>query len=104
METCGNAIRFARRMVRVGFDATEATVAVIVEDDGPGFAEDGAAGRGGRHRAGLGLSLSIARQVLAAHGGRLRVEGGAARPGAVVVLELPRKTKGGAPATQSSAR
>ncbi len=52
-------------------------LAVVVEDDGPGPQDD--------HSGGLGLGLSVVREVLARHGGTARVDG---RPGGGMAAEL----------------
>jgi two-component system OmpR family sensor kinase len=69
---------------------TTGEVGVVVRDDGTGDARAIAAGppreRRGR-RAGAGLGLSIARAIVAAHGGSITVE--PADPGVRFVLRLP---------------
>lgn len=56
---------------------------LCVADEGPGFPDDAGASSGGRS----GLGLALARSLVEAEGGRLRVE--RTRPGAVVCLLLP---------------
>jgi signal transduction histidine kinase len=89
-----NAARFARRRVRVtGSVDTAATLAV--EDDGPGLGQDRAEeafARGGRvdeSGPGHGLGLSIARELVEATGGTIRI-GSAALGGLRVSVEWPR--------------
>ena len=74
-----NAVRYARRRVMVTAHAGEGWTRVVVEDDGPGIAEAhlrDVLARGGRldeSDAGSGLGLSIARELLEATGGRIRM-------------------------------
>jgi signal transduction histidine kinase len=92
-----NALRHAVAQVTVGLRATEDTVTLVVEDDGPGVAP---ADREriferftrldfARSRAadGTGLGLAIVREIVDAHGGRVFVEDGAV--GARLVVTLP---------------
>jgi two-component system sensor histidine kinase KdpD len=75
-----NAVRFARREVRVAIVTHEADVTVVVEDDGPGIAPTSMAGlfdRQARIRASAGktasgLGLVIAKAIVDAHGGTIR--------------------------------
>ena len=78
--------------VRLFCRDTPGFVAIVVEDDGPGFAEEA------RHRAGTpgfttrpegsGLGLAISRRLAESQGGRLEI-GDAAGGGASVSLYLP---------------
>jgi signal transduction histidine kinase len=99
-EIVGNALRLAssRVVVELGNDGENATLRV--SDDGPGFSSDTLATVGERFTArscarGLGLSLSMARDVLGAHGGELKIETSTLPPGrrgvhgAAVVVTLP---------------
>ena len=99
-EIIGNAIRFARRKVRVQLLHKEGRAELIVEDDGSGIATEALETIFTRftHRSagnGLGISLSIARTVIEGHGGRIRVESSSLPTasdgvrGARIVLELP---------------
>lgn len=89
-----NAIRHAATSVTVTLDRDGETVKVAVADDGPGFPPDvdvlvgGVRGDEARSRdlGGAGLGLAIAKGILEAHGGRIRIEPG---PGGVVSFELP---------------
>ena len=101
-EVIGNALRLASSRVAVRVESgTEGELVIRVEDDGPGFASDALATLGQRFAPrscvrGLGLSLSVAKDVLAAHGGDLRVEPSTLPPGrrgsrgAAVLMTLPR--------------
>jgi signal transduction histidine kinase len=88
-----NAIRHNPPQTRVRVSllpGAAGEVGVVVRDDGTGDARAIAAGtpreRRGR-RAGAGLGLSIARAIVAAHGGSITVE--PAEPGVRFVLRLP---------------
>jgi two-component system osmolarity sensor histidine kinase EnvZ len=79
MEVIANAIRHAKSSVRVTASYADGKHLIVVEDDGRGFTEDALASltepRFSRSsaRAGLGLSLSIARDTVRAHGGEIRL-------------------------------
>jgi two-component system, OmpR family, sensor histidine kinase BaeS len=94
-----NAIRHAPRGsgVEVAVGAAGGMATVTVHDDGPGFPPefiehafdrfsraDGARERSG---GGAGLGLAIAKQLIEAHAGAIRIERG---PGATVLFWLPR--------------
>lgn len=100
MEIVSNAIRHAKKEVRVTAHAND-DVMIVVDDDGPGFSpsvrlEDfqrlkGVTSQGG---TGLGASLSIARDVLQAHGGQLSiVPRRDERGGARVSVRLPSRSR-----------
>jgi signal transduction histidine kinase len=78
MEIIANAIRHAKSSVRVTLSEENGKHRIVVEDDGHGFTAEGLASltqprfTRSASRAGLGLSLSIARDVLRAHGGEIR--------------------------------
>jgi len=95
-----NAIRHACSRVRVAFDVGAGEAHLAIEDDGEGVAIerhttlfDRLAGR--RSRAGLGIGLSLAHDVIVAHGGAVALEAStlpAGRPetrGARFVVSLP---------------
>lgn len=88
-----NAARFARQQVRVHGRADGPWALLAVEDDGPGIAPEHHAAvlrRGGRldESPGQGLGLSIARDILEAHGGALELP--CTADGAMtVLLRLP---------------
>jgi len=72
-----NAVRYARRQVRIRAAAGPEWTRVMIEDDGPGIAAEharDALARGGRldeKHAGSGLGLAIARELAEATGGSL---------------------------------
>ena len=99
-EIVGNALKLASSRVEMILTAHETTVTLRIQDDGPGFAAESAATLGRRFvkrssARGLGLSLSMAIEILRAHGGSLVLESSSLPPGrrgvagAAVVLTLP---------------
>jgi signal transduction histidine kinase len=78
-ELLSNAMRHAASQVRVSVDEVQNEILVSVEDDGPGLSE---AERNAMYRRfverpsrnGLGIGLSLARDLVQAHGGRLSYE------------------------------
>jgi signal transduction histidine kinase len=93
-----NAARHADAVVAVGVRVTGDAVELVVEDDGPGIAEehrdrvferfvrlDDARAR---DAGGSGLGLAIVREIVAAHGGTVTVDG-SQRGGARFVVRLP---------------
>jgi signal transduction histidine kinase len=99
-EVIGNALKLASSRVEVSVRSGEGVITIRVDDDGPGFAEESSATLGRRFikrssARGLGLSLSMAIEILRAHGGSLSVEQSKLPPGrrgtagAAVVLTLP---------------
>jgi signal transduction histidine kinase len=91
-----NAVDHARSRVTIELRGTGAEVELVVADDGPGVPvpdRDRVFDRftrlddaRSRQTGGAGLGLAIAREVVEAHGGRVRVEDG---PGARFVVRLP---------------
>lgn len=92
-----NAARHAHAAVTISLAAAEDQVTLIVADDGPGIPEqqrervferftrlDDARSR---DAGGTGLGLAIVRDLVAQHGGTVRIED--ARPGARFVVVLP---------------
>ena len=92
-EIVANAIRHAKTQVHVLAAITDGRARITVEDDGKGFSDDAIAAfdeprfsRSSAARTGLGVSLSIARDIACAHGGGLRVVKGSS--GGHVELEI----------------
>ena len=100
----GNALRYVRAgsprayggtiRVHTGFDPIDSTLAVDVQDDGPGIPADTVARllrRDGLNVRGSGLSLLMISDVCAAHGGAVEVRSaaGAADHGTTVRMTFP---------------
>jgi signal transduction histidine kinase len=96
-EVIGNALKVAGSRVEVSIHSADGMIELRVEDDGPGFSASSTSMLGQRfvtHASarGLGLSLSMAMQILRLHGGSVRIEasslphGRQGRPGATVIL------------------
>ena len=97
----GNALKFTPRggEVRLGVRLTERAVEISVSDTGEGidpaflphmfeaFRQAGTT-RSGRH-GGVGLGLSIAKELVEAHHGSIRAESGGPGTGATFVVTLP---------------
>ncbi|MDB4946311.1 MAG: Sensory box histidine kinase [Labilithrix sp.] len=105
----GNALRYVRRgtkeraggsvLVHVTSDEATGDVSIAVQDDGPGIPEDKvpylfARKDGAKHVAGLGLSL--VRDVVEAHAGRIEVESRTSldEHGTSITIHLPRQRQG----------
>lgn len=98
-EVIGNALRLASSRVEVSVKSQDGVITLRVDDDGPGFTEDAAATLGKRFirrsSRGLGLSLSMAHEIVRAHGGSISLESSALPPGrrgsvgAAVIVTLP---------------
>jgi signal transduction histidine kinase len=95
-----NAVRHARRKARLSVEIQPDEARIFVEDDGQGVAPAFRANLFRRFmprpsRSGLGMGLSIAHDVIVAHGGRISLEDStlpAGRPGttgARFVITLP---------------
>jgi len=100
-----NAIRHARRAVRLRLEVVGGEARVAIEDDGQGVAAASRATLFQRltpraSRSGLGIGLSLAHDVIVAHRGALTLEASTlapARPGTVgarFVISLPHGSKG----------
>jgi len=81
-----NGVRHARRRVRVSLTTSDDTARVAIEDDGAGVPENRRATlfkrfTGQPSRTGLGLGLSIAHDIITAHGGTLTFEESTLPPG-----------------------
>ncbi|GJM23459.1 MAG: hypothetical protein DHS20C15_33740 [Planctomycetota bacterium] len=97
-----NAVKYGGEggVVEVGVSSQGGRVELSVRDHGVGLPEGEAAAltepfvRGGdeqvRTRPGVGLGLFIVRELVAAHGGRLRLRSASAGAGTCAVVELPR--------------
>ncbi|MER6352480.1 ATP-binding protein [Streptomyces sp. NPDC001634] len=92
-----NAIRYAVERIEVSLCVHDGSAGLVVADDGPGIPEadrsrvfdrftrlDGARAR---DTGGSGLGLAIVHDVVAAHGGHIRIEDNA--PGARIVVSIP---------------
>lgn len=101
-EVIGNALRLAQSRIAVNVTLDGDRVVIAVHDDGSGFKDEIKEALGERFTTrmsarGLGLSISMAKDVLAAHGGTLEVGASRLPPGrrgghgAAVVLTLPLK-------------
>jgi signal transduction histidine kinase len=99
-EVIGNALKLACSRVEISMRTGEGLVAIRVQDDGPGFSQEAVRALGrrfvkGSSARGLGLSLSMAMEILRAHDGTLRIESSTLPPGrrgtagAAVVVTLP---------------
>jgi signal transduction histidine kinase len=95
-----NAIRHAHRRARLSLEVVPGSARVVIEDDGRGVPGDQHATLFRRFvprasRAGLGLGLSIAHDVIVAHGGSIALEASTLPPGrpgtigAAFVITLP---------------
>ncbi|CAM3898527.1 ATP-binding protein [Smaragdicoccus niigatensis] len=92
-----NAIKYASETVTINLVGEQGRAHLTIADDGPGVPEAEQArvfdrfyrvgDDRGRGSGGSGLGLAITAEIIAAHRGRIRLEGGSA--GAIVHIELP---------------
>jgi len=82
-------------------DVAASRVLILVEDSGPGLSEDVRARLGDASVStkpfGLGLGMTVCREVAAAHGGELRIERSSELGGACFVLAFPLSLEPSAP-------
>jgi signal transduction histidine kinase len=87
-----NAVRYARRQVRISSTAESARIGLAIDDDGPGLSEheaEAALARGARlDRGGQGLGFGIVRDVAEATGGTVAL-GRSALGGLRVAISWP---------------
>jgi signal transduction histidine kinase len=97
-----NAIRYAPGVpIELSVEGDARHARLSVRDHGPGIPREWRARifdrfekRGGQSQEGLGLGLYIARQIVEAHGGAIRIESEPGE-GTRFVIELPRERGGG---------
>ena len=95
LQVLARVVRLTREGDWIGLRLVETpeTVSIVIEDDGAGVAAGdlaaGAGAAGHEHTRGIGFGLAIARSLLEAHGGALRLEA-AQGIGARAWLTLPR--------------
>jgi signal transduction histidine kinase len=98
-----NAAKWARSRVRVSAHVGDASIALRVEDDGPGCPPEqlsGLTARGARADEsvpGSGLGLSIAGDIAEEYGSALRLAGSSALGGFLAEVELPADTPAARP-------
>ncbi len=98
----GNAIKFteAGGRVEVELSSAERHVQVVVRDNGSGIPSDQietifelfSQGPASHRKGGLGLGLSITKQLVEAHGGQIKVTSAGPGQGATFTVHLPRVT------------
>ena len=81
--------------VRVCLEAGDQEITVAVEDEGPGFSESALERFGepffSEREGGMGIGLTLAREVIQAHGGSLEPDRDPHRKGGRVICQLPRE-------------
>ena len=97
-----NACKYGHgKPVRVALERDEGTAKIIVHDQGPGIPSEQQSRLFGRFErltddqniAGIGLGLWVTRQIVDAHGGRVRVESTVGK-GSSFIVELPSIAQG----------
>ncbi len=98
-ELCGNlldnACKWARQQIRISARSASGSVLLVIEDDGPGVADDAHASLGRRGQRldesvpGHGLGLAIVGDILDEYCGELRLERGTDLGGLRVSASLP---------------
>jgi signal transduction histidine kinase len=99
-EVIGNALKLACSRVEISLKHVDGRVALRIDDDGPGFPEEARAQLGRRFvrrgsARGLGLSLSMAFEILREHAGGLELDASTLPPGrrgtmgSAVLVTLP---------------
>jgi signal transduction histidine kinase len=90
-----NALKWRKRRVMLSTQAEDSTVALMIEDDGPGIDDrdrDEALRPGGRldeRKTGSGLGLSIAKDLVEAYGGSLDLGRSEPLGGLCVTIRIP---------------
>ncbi|WP_370377576.1 sensor histidine kinase [Catenulispora sp. GAS73] len=98
-----NAVRYAHSVVDVTGEAEEDRIRVLIDDDGPGIPVEDRERvfnrfvrldeSRDRHTGNAGLGLAIAREIVAAHHGRIAISE-SPQGGTRVTVELPREQAG----------
>jgi signal transduction histidine kinase len=106
LQLCENAVKHTRpgATIALGSRQDDGQLRLWVRDTGPGVPPDQreqvfhrfARADARSSEEGFGLGLSIVRAIAVAHGGTARIED-ADPPGALVVLDLPVRRRGGVP-------
>jgi signal transduction histidine kinase len=106
-----NAARFARSRITIDANMTSSSIAISVEDDGPGIPEQAkmkVTARGERLDLGgdgAGLGLAIVADIVEAYGGTLKLDDRSPGLRAVITLPAADSRRGiGSGQTQSAAR
>ncbi|CCQ09947.1 Copper sensory histidine kinase CpxA [Pseudoalteromonas luteoviolacea B = ATCC 29581] len=98
-----NAIKYAALTIKIQTNASERTLHITIEDDGPGVDDDAlqklcepfyrTSDSRSRDSGGIGLGLAIAHRAILAHGGKLElsqaIETGQTKKGLKAIVSLP---------------